>query len=104
MFAGATQMNGTTVFILGAGCSVKYGYALAAGFVPAFESFSRSLGDDAQQLKRAVDETAALMRQANIQTIDELVFRIHKRVLDDPEHQSTQAYGVRLHRILKAKI
>ena len=97
-------MSGTTVFILGAGCSVKYGYPLAAGFVAAFESFSRSLGDDAQKLKRAVDETVTLMRQANVQTIDELVFRIHNRALDNSKHQSMQAYGIRRQRILKAKI
>ncbi len=97
-------MSGTTVFILGAGCSVKYGYPLAAGFVGAFESFSRSLGEDAQKLKRAVDETVTLIRQANVQTIDDLVFRIHNGVLDDPRHQSTQAYGVQLQRVLKAKI
>lgn len=94
--------TGNTVYILGAGCSVKHGYPLAANFVPAFESFSRSLGCDAQKLKQAVDETVRLMREANVQTVDELVFRIHDRALDD--QQSTQAYGVRLRRILRAKI
>ena len=97
-------MSGTTVYILGAGCSVKYGYPLAANFVPAFESFTRSIGGDAQKLKRAVVETVALMSEANVQTVDELVFRIHNRALDDPRHHSTQAYGVRLRRILRAKI
>ena len=97
-------MSDTTVYILGAGCSVKYGYPLAANFVPAFESFSRSLGGEAEKLKRAVDETVALMCEANVQTVDELVFRIHNRAFDDPKHQSTQAYGVRLRRILRAKI
>jgi len=92
------------VLVLGAGCSVKYGYPLAAGFVAAFETFSRSLGDDAQKLKQAVDETVALMRQTNVQTVDELVFRILNRALDDPKQGSTQAYGVRLQRVLKAKI
>jgi len=97
-------MSGTTVYILGAGCSVKYGYPLAANFIPAFESFSRSLGGDAQQLKHAVDETVVLMREAKVQTVDELVFRIHNQALDDPRQQSTQAYAVRLQRILRAKI
>ena len=97
-------MSDTTVYILGAGCSVKYGYPLAANFVPAFESFSRSLGGEAEKLKRAVDETVALMDEANVQTVDELVFRSHNRALNDPKHQSTQDYGVRLRRILKAKI
>ncbi len=96
-------MSDTTVYILGAGCSVKYGYPLAANFIPAFESFSRSLGGDAQKLKHAVDETVVLMREAKVQTVDELVFRIN-RALDDPRQQSTQAYRVRLQRILRAKI
>ena len=69
-------MNSKTVYILGAGCSVKCGYPLAKNFVPAFESFSPSLGGDAEKLKRAVDETVALMREANVQTVDELMFRI----------------------------
>ena len=97
-------MSDNTVYILGAGCSVEYGYPLAANFIPAFESFSRSLGGDAQKLKHAVDETVMLMREANVQTVDELVFRIHNSALDDPRQQSTQAYGVRLRRILRAKI
>lgn len=96
-------MNDTSVYILGAGCSVKYGYPLAANFVTEFESFSSSLGNDAEELKRAVNETAVLMREAKAQTLDELVFRIHNRALDDPKHQSAQAYAVRLRRILKAK-
>jgi len=97
-------MINTKVYILGAGCSVKYGYPLAAKFIPAFESFSSSLGGDAQKLKHAVDETVVLMREAKVQTVDELVFRIHNRALDDPRQQSTQAYRVRLQRILRAKI
>lgn len=97
-------MNNTIVYILGAGCSVKYGYPLAANFVSKFESFSRSLGSDAHKLKQAVDETVMLMHEENVQTVDELVFRIHNRALDDPQQQSTQAYQVRLQRILQTKI
>ena len=77
-------MSSNTVYILGAGCSVKYGYPLAANFVPAFETFSGSLGEGAQKLKHAVDETVMLMREAKVQTVDELVFRIHNSALDDP--------------------
>jgi hypothetical protein len=97
-------MSDNTVYILGAGCSVKYGYPLATNFVSAFESFGRSLGDDGEMLKRAVDETLELMRKANARTVDELVFRIHNGALDEPKHQSTQSFGVRVRRILKAKI
>jgi hypothetical protein len=97
-------MSNTAVYILGAGCSVKYGYPLATNLVSAFESFSGSLGGDAQKLKQAVDETVVLMREANVQTVDELVLRIHNRALDNPKHPSTQAYGLRLQRIREAKI
>ena len=68
-------MSDTTVHVLGAGCSVRYGYPLASGFVPELESFSHSLGDDAQQLKRCVDETVTLMRQESVQTIDDQIGR-----------------------------
>ena len=97
-------MSDTTVYILGAGCSVKYGYPLAAGFIPELESFSCTLGGDSTKLKRCVDETVALLRQENVQTLDDLTFRIHNGALDDPHHSSTQAYGVRDRRILHAKI
>lgn len=93
-----------TVYILGAGCSVKYGYPLAASFLPELEAFSRTLGGDAVKLKRCVDETVTLLRQENVQTLDDLTFRIHNRALDDPQQPSTQAYGVRNRRILSAKI
>lgn len=96
--------SNTSVYILGAGCSVKCGYPLAAGFVPELESFSQTLGGDSPKLKRCVDETVALLRQENVQTLDDLTFRIHNRALDDPRHPSTQAYGVRNRRILSAKI
>lgn len=97
-------MSNTSVYILGAGCSVKYGYPLAASFVPELESFSRTLGDDARKLKRCVDETVTLLRQENVQTLDDLAFRIHNRALDDSRQPSMQAYGVRNRRILNAKI
>jgi hypothetical protein len=97
-------MSDTTVYVIGAGCSVKYGYPLAANFVPAFKSFSHSLDSDSPKLKQSVDETVLLMQEANVQTVDELVFRIHNGALDDPKHSPTQGYGLRLRRILKAKI
>jgi hypothetical protein len=97
-------MTDGTVYFLGAGCSVGSGYPLAVHFIPAFESFSRCLGADAQKLKKAVDETVRFMRGTNAQTVDELVFRIHNGALDDPKHTSTQAYGLRLRRIREAKI
>ena len=97
-------MSDTTIYIIGAGCSVKYGYPLAANFVPAFKSFSHSLDSDSPKLKQSVDETVLLMQEANVQTVDELVFRIHNGALDDPKHSPTQGYGLRLRRILKAKI
>ena len=97
-------MNGTMVYVLGAGCSVRCGYPLGAGFVPALEDFSRCLGNDAQKLKRCIRETAALMREVNAQTMDEFVHRIYNRALDDPGLSSTDAYGVQLQRIRKAKI
>lgn len=97
-------MSDTTVYILGAGCSVKYGYPLAAGFIPELESFSRSLAADAQTMKRCVDETVALMRQEKVQTIDDLTFRIHNRALDATNQPSMRANRLRNQRILNAKI
>lgn len=76
-------MSNTSLYILGAGCSVKYGYPLAAGFVPELESFSQTLSGDSPKLKRCVDETVTLLRQENVQTLDDLTFRIHNHALDE---------------------
>jgi hypothetical protein len=100
-------MKDTTVYVLGAGCSANYGYPLATGFIPALETFSREfLNDtpDRQKLKRCVDGTVALMRQAGVQTIDSLTDRIHKGLLHDSRHSNTQANGTRNLRVRSAKI
>ncbi len=99
-------MNDSIVYVLGAGCSVSSGYPLAAGFITSLEHFRQTLGEDPQKgrLKSCVDETVKLMRQAGVQTIDDLTFRIFHKVLDDPRHGSSEAYAVRLQRVRRAKI
>lgn len=97
-------MSETTVVVLGAGCSVKYGYPLAKEFVPALESFRASLGVDAEKLKNCIGETIQLLRDANAQTVDELVFRLHTRALDRSSQSSMQAYMHRLRQISNAKL
>jgi hypothetical protein len=99
-------MKETTVYVLGAGCSVNYGYPLASGFIPALESFSQSLADNpnTEKLKRSVDETVTLMRRANVRTIDALALRVHQGKLDDPKENPTCADGTQNRQILDAKI
>lgn len=100
-------MKDTIVYVLGAGCSANYGYPLATGFIPALETFSREfLTDvpDRQRLKQCVDQTVALMRHASVQTIDALIDRIHKQLLDDCRHSDLQASGIRLQRVRSVKI
>ena len=71
-----------TVYILGAGCSTGKqpngpGFPLACEFVSALEEFSPSLaGNDCKKLKSLVDETAHLLRQENVQTLDALAARL----------------------------
>jgi hypothetical protein len=94
----------TKVVVLGAGCSVKYGFPLAAGFVPRLKTFSATLPSTAAKLKACVDETVALMGSSKAQTLDELTLQIRNGVLDDPKHSSSQAYALQLQRILRAKV
>lgn len=98
-------MKDSIVYVLGAGCSAKYGYPLATGFIPALESFSQSLGNqNTKRLKRSVDETVTLMRRANVLTIDALALRIDQGRLDDPEENRIDTDGTQRSRLLDAKI
>jgi len=67
----------STVYILGAGCSSKYGYPLAKEFVTHLESFGKTLGEGAQRLKKCVSETVELMQRAGVHTVDDLAARLH---------------------------
>src|SRR5260221_9442399 len=67
----------STVYILGAGCSARYGYPLAKDFVPQLESFGYSLGENAARLKGCIEETVALMKREGVETVDDLAARLH---------------------------
>jgi hypothetical protein len=65
------------LFILGAGCSVDYGYPTAAAMVPALTHFADGLGTEAMRVRAAVRRTVELMCQLKVETIDELAYRLH---------------------------
>lgn len=96
--------SGTRVYILGAGCSAKYGYPVSKNFVDELETYSQTLDDKAKRVKRCVDEAASLMRRGNVPTIDDLVSRVGNSVFDDPSRSSEEKYAVRIQRIRNAKI
>jgi hypothetical protein len=93
----------TTVYILGAGCSVNYGYPLAKDFVNKLKAFSADLKDDCQGIKKCVDSTVALMEKMHVATVDDLVSRIDSGICDE-NIPNTQKTGVRVQRIRNAKI
>jgi hypothetical protein len=68
------------VYILGAGCSARYGCPVATDVVPEFKSYGKSLGDNQVQLKQCVEETVELMQKENVETIDDLTMRIESVV------------------------
>jgi hypothetical protein len=71
-----------TVFIIGAGCSAGKlptgpGFPSACEFLAALEEFSQRLaGEDCEKLKSLVVETAELLRQEKVQTLDALAARL----------------------------
>jgi hypothetical protein len=82
----------TRVYVLGAGCSYdpQYGYPLANDFVPALQAYSAKIAPipDCQRIKRAVDDTVALLLQCNTgachaTTIDQLINLIRNNRCDE---------------------
>jgi hypothetical protein len=96
--------EGTTVYILGAGCSVSAGYPLARDFVSGLEMFGSTLGEGCERLKRGIKETVDLMRRVNAETVDDLVSRIDKGAVDELGQPQWQQNSRRYYRILDAKI
>lgn len=96
--------NTVRVYILGAGCSARYGYPISTNFGSELEAYGQTLDDKAKCLKRCVDETASLMRQGNVQSIDDLVLRISDSVFDDSNLGTQENYLLRQQRIQNAKI
>ena len=59
----------TKVYILGAGCSVDYGYPLGNGFRKELETFGNNLkASETQQIKQAVENTVQLLTPSGIPT------------------------------------
>src|SRR5438094_982425 len=79
-------MNGITLYILGAGCSLP-SYPTAENFTEELKHYGETLGVDSVRLKMCVTETARLLeaeRKNGVKTIDTLVDRIHRGQLADP--------------------
>lgn len=71
-----------TVYILGAGCSVDYGYPLARDFVAALKDFADVLGQrtNCKRLQACVVNTVSLMEHHQSPTVDRLVLRIVEKL------------------------
>ena len=63
------------VYILGAGCSVNYGYPLAKDFRATLKEYADTLGQrpNCERLKQCVTNTVKLMEQYQSPTVDRLV-------------------------------
>lgn len=90
----------TRVYILGAGCSARYGYPVAKNLVSDLELYAKSLGSNAKQLKKCIESTVATMRKHNVQTVDDLAFRFRNGSLED---EAARDHNYREQRIRDAK-
>lgn len=74
---------GTTLLILGAGCSVSSGYPLAAKMLEGLSQFGQGLGNDANRLRALVEKTLALVKHLaasgeTVETLDTLAKLLHE--------------------------
>lgn len=71
-------MKDKIVYILGAGCSVNYGYPLAKDFRVVLKEYGEVLSQkhNCERLKQCVTDTVNLMEQFQSPTIDRLVLQI----------------------------
>jgi hypothetical protein len=69
------DMKSKKVYILGAGCSVNYGYPLAKNFLEALKQYQATLErrENCKQLKQCLTNTVTLMEGRNAPTVDRLV-------------------------------
>jgi hypothetical protein len=65
----------TTVFILGAGCSHKYGYPLGASLADQLQEFRAKIPKGCDIIHQAVGDTVALAADLQVKTLDELAKR-----------------------------
>ncbi|MGO8837544.1 MAG: hypothetical protein ACLQAH_05165 [Limisphaerales bacterium] len=98
-------MNGTKVYLLGAGCSCDYGYPLGDEFLARLESFGQSLtGEESKGIRQCVMNTVELLKAKAIPTLDELVARIENGVFDKGSWPSVDVHRERDRRIFEAKL
>ena len=95
--------DGIQLFILGAGCSVGYGYPTAAGMVPALNQFAEGLGPEAERIRGVAKRTVDLMRELKVETIDELAHRLQEGHADDANLPPEERSRRRVRRIEEAK-
>lgn len=91
------------VYILGAGCSAKYGLPMANDVVSQLENYGKSLEENKTRLKQCVEETVELMRKENVKTIDDLTMRLHLGAFDKLHGLPTASQN-REERIWRAKL
>jgi hypothetical protein len=101
-------MNGKNekviAYVLGAGCSARYGYPSAKDFVSHLDQFGKTLGGEAARLKACVEETVALMLRENVQTVDDLAARLHDASFEASSGSPLQDEQRREKRIRNAKL
>ena len=75
-------MKDKTIYILGAGCSVGYGYPLAREFFAVLKKYSETISQrpNCKRLKQCVTNTITLLEQYQSPTIDRLVLQIIEEI------------------------
>lgn len=96
-----SEMKHVRVFILGAGCSAKYGYPLGIGLTRQLQEFySEELPNDCTNIRQSVSDTITVMNGLPaIETLDQLAKHLEEECSahNQAEEQTDQ-------QILKAKI
>jgi len=75
-------MKDKIIYILGAGCSMSYGYPLAKNFRAALKVYGESLTPkpNCERLRRCITNTVSLMEEHQAPTVDRLVLQIEEEL------------------------
>src|SRR5437016_3157564 len=72
---------GSRVFILGAGCSAKYGYPLGNALADQLKKFYRDIPNECARIKQSVSNTVNLMNGLSaLETLDQLAKHLEEKL------------------------
>lgn len=104
-----TERSPITLLILGAGCSVGYGYPCAKDMVSQLKEFAATLGEGCLRLRQLVHQTIGTFDRlqaagAHAQTLDDLAWLVHQGKLADRSSPAGRLHNYHLVDVAKVVV